>query len=154
MENRIRVAVLVFKDNKILLVKHAHPGTGFTWWVPPGGGLQGNETIFDCAKREVWEETGLSVEIGKIAYIRQFIYKELKQNNIDIYLTTTLSKGTETIKNIEKKGADEHYIKELKYFSKDEIKNVTVYPEILKEQLWEDYKEGFPEIKFIGVETD
>jgi len=154
MENRIRVGVLIFKDGKILLVKHVHPETNFTWWVPPGGGLQGNETIFECAKREVREETGLSVELGKIAYIRQFIYNEFNQNNIDIYIIATTSKGTENLKNIKGKGADEHFIKELKYFSEEEIKSIIVYPEILKNQLWKDYKEGFKEIKFIGVEKD
>lgn len=154
MENRIRVGVLIFKDGKILLVKHVHPETGFTWWVPPGGGLQGNETIFECAKREVWEETGLSIEPDEIAYIRQFIYNEFEQNNIDIYITTHVSKGIETMKNIKGKGADEHFIKELKYFSKEEIKKIVVYPEILKDQLWKDCKKGFKKIKFIGVETD
>ncbi len=45
-------------------------------------------------------------------------------------------------------------IKELKYFSKAELKNINVFPKILKEKIWEEYKKGFPQIKFIGIETD
>ncbi|PIZ52623.1 NUDIX hydrolase, partial [Candidatus Woesearchaeota archaeon CG_4_10_14_0_2_um_filter_33_10] len=71
LENRIRVGVLIFEDNKILLVKHVDPITGFTWWVPPGGGLKETESIFECGKREVKEETNLKVSLDKIVYIRQ-----------------------------------------------------------------------------------
>ena len=45
MKNRIRVAVLLFKNEKILMIKHIDPKTKFEWWVPPGGGLEGKEII-------------------------------------------------------------------------------------------------------------
>ena len=73
MKNRIRVAVLLFKNEKILMIKHIDPKTKFEWWVPPGGGLEGKETVFDCATREVFEESGLNVDVQKLVYIRQFI---------------------------------------------------------------------------------
>jgi len=154
MQNRIRVGVLIFKENKILLVKHVHPETGYTWWVPPGGGIKDKETIFEAAIREVHEETGLKVKLNKIVYLRQFIYNEFKQNNIDIYLISKLSKGTETIENIYGKGNDENFIKELKYFSKSDLKLINVFPSILKDQMWEAKKKRFAKIRFFGVETD
>jgi 8-oxo-dGTP pyrophosphatase MutT (NUDIX family) len=154
MKNRISVGVLIFKNNKILLVKHVHPKTGFAWWVPPGGGVMGTETIFEAAEREVLEETGTKVKLDKIAYVRQFIYKEQEENNINLYVTSSGAEGIETIQNVKGKGLDEHYIKELKYFSKEELQKETVFPEILKGEMWQDYKKGFPCIRFIGVETD
>ena len=58
MNHRIRVATIIINNQKILLVKHVHPETGYAWWVPPGGGLEDKDaSIFDCAKREVFEET-------------------------------------------------------------------------------------------------
>ena len=154
MDSRIRVGVLIFKDDKILLVNHVHPETGFSWWVPPGGGLEGSETVFECGKREVMEETGLNVEFDKMVYLRQFIYNEFDQNNVDIYITTTFSDGEETTDNVEGNGRDQEFIRELKYFSEEEIKDITVYPEILKDKMWEDKKNGFKALKFIGVESD
>lgn len=154
MKSRISVGVLIFKENKILLVKHVHPKTGFAWWVPPGGGIKGTESIFEAAQREVFEETGLSIILDKIAYVRQFIYYDQQENNLIIYLAAKESKGHETIQNIKGKGMDEHYIQKLKYFDLNEIKTETVFPSILKDEMWEDYKKGFPCIKFIGVETD
>ncbi len=154
MDNRIRVAVLIFKDGKILLVKHIHPKTGFAWWVPPGGGLQDRETLFECAQREVREETNLSITPGKVAYLRQFIDDESGRNNLEIFITAASSAGRESIRNVKGKGEDERFIKGVRYFSKEELKDVTVYPEIVKGGMWDDYGKGFPGIAFLGVETD
>ena len=154
LENRIRVGVLIFEDNKILLVKHVDPITGFTWWVPPGGGLKETESIFECGEREVKEETNLKVNLDKIVYIRQFIFHKQKENNIDIYVTSSKHKGKKSIKGIVGKGEDEHYIKQIKFFSKKELKNIKVFPSVIMEEMWEDYKNSFPVIKFLGVEDD
>jgi len=154
MKSRISVGVLIFKEGKILLIKHVHPKTGFTWWVPPGGGVEGTESIFETAQREVSEETGMFVKLDKIVYIRQFIYHAQNENNIIIYLAAKEVKGKETIKNIKGKGMDEHYIKKLHYFDRKELKKETVFPEIIKTEMWNDYKNGFPSIKFMGVESD
>jgi len=154
LKNRIRVGVLIFEDNKILLVKHVDPVTGFTWWVPPGGGLKGTETIFECGEREVKEETNLNVKLDKIAYIRQLIFHQQKANNIEIFMTSLSHKGRISIKGIVGKGEDENYIKQVKFFSKSELKNIKVFPFVIRREMWEDYKKGFPTIKFLGVEDD
>jgi 8-oxo-dGTP diphosphatase len=57
---RVGVGVFVFKDGMVLLGKRkgAH-GAGD--WAPPGGHLEFGESVEDCAKRELSEETGLKV---------------------------------------------------------------------------------------------
>ena len=154
MEPRIRVGVLIFKEEKLLLVKHVNPADGFTWWVPPGGGIESHETIHEAARREVHEETGLDVKPGDPVYMRQFIYEEFGQNNMDIYLTATVLGGSETMEHMYGKGNDEHFIKELGYFSKEDIQGITVFPKALQSRLWDDREEGFPKIVFLGVERD
>ena len=63
----ISAAALILEDRGVLLVRHQEPGR-YDFWLPPGGGLKGDESIFDCAKREALEETGLRVELGRIVY--------------------------------------------------------------------------------------
>jgi 8-oxo-dGTP diphosphatase len=154
MKHKISTGVLIFKNNKILLVKHVDPNTGFTWWVPPGGGIKGEESVFEAAQREVMEETGLNAKIDRIIYIRQLIYKQQEQNVLTVYMLAGSVKGELTITKLNKKDLDSKYIKEVKFFSEAEIKKIKVFPEIFKNQMWKDYKQDFPEIKFLGVSND
>ena len=57
----VGIAVIVIKDNRVLLGKrkNAH---GAGTWAFPGGHLEFNESIEDCAAREVFEETGIRIK--------------------------------------------------------------------------------------------
>ena len=53
------------------MAHHVEPGYDF--WTLPGGSLEGDESVFECVRREMAEETGLSVEPDKIVYIQEFV---------------------------------------------------------------------------------
>lgn len=52
-------AVFVVCDGRVLLLNHRRYGK----WLPPGGHLQPHELPDEAAVREVYEETGLAVEL-------------------------------------------------------------------------------------------
>lgn len=56
----VGVGVLIFKAGRILLGKRRN-SHGENTYAPPGGHLEWFESPFDCAKREVMEETGLTI---------------------------------------------------------------------------------------------
>ncbi len=52
------VGIVVFNDDRVLMVKRANP-PGAGRWSIPGGRIEPNEHEEDAARRELYEETGL-----------------------------------------------------------------------------------------------
>ncbi len=65
MQRTIRYQGAIIRDDHILLIQHRHYATGRSYWLLPGGGLEGAETPEACVQREVREETHLLVEVGQ-----------------------------------------------------------------------------------------
>ena len=87
VEGRERLGVAMeHRINRLLLIKSVLPHTGDICWVPPGGGLEGDESIFDCAVREAFEEAGIYVELDRIVYLRQFIDKGFGVPNFEVFV--------------------------------------------------------------------
>jgi 8-oxo-dGTP diphosphatase len=58
-----RSSVAIIKDDHILMVRQLYKGEEI--WTFPGGSIEAYETPVQAAIREVYEETGLKVEIIK-----------------------------------------------------------------------------------------
>ncbi len=58
----------MFDRGRVLLVKRgAHPAKGY--WSIPGGKLRGGETLAEAVERELFEETGLRVQVGALVEV-------------------------------------------------------------------------------------
>jgi ADP-ribose pyrophosphatase YjhB (NUDIX family) len=65
LQLKIGAAVLIEQENKLLLLQRAHePWVGS--WMIPAGYVEADEDPKDAAKREVYEETSLDVELGDL----------------------------------------------------------------------------------------
>lgn len=60
---RIRVAALLLMDGKVVLVRHQKGHD--TYHLLPGGGVERGETLSHALIREVLEETGLDITVGR-----------------------------------------------------------------------------------------
>ncbi|GLQ31792.1 NUDIX hydrolase [Litoribrevibacter albus] len=65
------VATIIEKDGKFLLVKEI--SNGIEVYNQPAGHIEADESVFDAAVRETYEETGYQVSID--SFVGSYIYK-------------------------------------------------------------------------------
>jgi 8-oxo-dGTP pyrophosphatase MutT (NUDIX family) len=66
MVRDIRYQAAVIHNRQILLIQHREHATGRSYWLLPGGGREGTETPEQCLRREVREETHLTITIARM----------------------------------------------------------------------------------------
>ena len=99
---KVGVGVIIIKDNKVLLGKRkgAHgPGT----WCFPGGHLELNEEVEDCAQRETQEETGITVKnVRRATAFTNDIHKSEGRHYITLFVISDYASGEAQVKEPEK----------------------------------------------------
>lgn len=145
MRYGISAAALITQQQRLLLVNHRECGQ-YDFWVPPGGKLQGEESIFDCARRETMEETGLSVVLDRIIYIVE--YAEPGYHFCKFFIRCKKFDGKLTLANREQ---GETFLVNARFFSKADMEGIDVRPPILKDRFWDDLEAGFPETQYLGL---
>jgi 8-oxo-dGTP pyrophosphatase MutT (NUDIX family) len=120
------VTILTFDEqDRVLLVRQRESGT----WGTPGGSIDPFETPADAAVREMWEETGLYVELQRIvgAYGGDQNF-HWKYNNGDEVIYVIIAFEARVIGG-ELKPHDEE-IQELRYFSQSEIEQLETHESV------------------------
>jgi len=67
----LAVRGVVLHENRLLLV-NAWADPASTLWCAPGGGVELGQSLPDNLKREVMEETGLTVDVGPPCLVNEF----------------------------------------------------------------------------------
>ena len=110
---KIIVGGVLRRDNKYLLVQEAQENCRGKWNIPAGH-LDPNETIFEGAKREIFEESGFNVELTGVAYIANRVMSN--DEFIGFVFSTEILSGEIKINPSE--------ILDIKWFTYDEIINM------------------------------
>jgi len=134
----VRVAV-VDESRRVLLVRHHYEAEGRDIWMLPGGTIKEGETSRDAAIREVLEETGLIVQIGRLLWHVEEA-SERGQRFVNFFAAKTIGGKPELGEDPEL--GEEQILDDISFFSREEMAQIEhLYPEYLKDDLWNEIEE-------------
>jgi 8-oxo-dGTP diphosphatase len=137
----IRVGAVVAQDGALLLVRHQKPDRE-PYWVLPGGRLEPDETIPECAERELLEETGLEGRFAGVLYVSEFLTEN--RHTVDVTARVEVSGGEARLgSDPEVEEGSEPTLRELRWVETGELKEIPLLPGWIKETLLKDAPRGW-----------
>ncbi len=135
----VRVVILD-NQNRMLMVKQEHEDRDI--WMVPGGGIEEGENSVDAAVREIKEETGLDIEVGKLIWHVEEV-SERGQRFVNFFMGRII--GGEMALGLDPEfDEDSQVLREVKFMSRQEIEELPVlYPEYLKDEFWRYLNEDY-----------
>lgn len=97
MKPQVGVGVIITSKKKVLLGKRKNTHGEGTWSFP-GGHLEFNEEIEHCARREVEEETGISIENIRYATFTNDIFKQEGKHYVTLFVVCDHRGGEARVK--------------------------------------------------------
>lgn len=86
-ELKVVYALITNSENKVLLVLNSDNNE----WSLPGGKVEPKETLENALKREVFEETGLSCEVGDVVSINEAQSTQYQLHTLFIMFKATIT---------------------------------------------------------------
>ncbi len=93
----IGVAVMVIKDGKVLLGKRKN-SHGDGTWAFPGGHLEFGESIKECARREIFEETGIRIKNLRYGPYTNDIFESEGKHYVTLFILADYESGGPRVK--------------------------------------------------------
>ena len=129
---RIATRALIMQQNRLLLV-NAWPDGKSDLWCAPGGGAEPHSALPDNLAREVFEETGLTVDVGTPVLVNEFHDPDRGFHQVDVYFHCT------TKDQLPKEWSDpENIVTQRRFFDRQEMNQIRYKPDSLPAVAWGD----------------
>jgi ADP-ribose pyrophosphatase YjhB (NUDIX family) len=73
LAHNLAAGIVVLKDDAVLLVKDKYG------WGLPKGSTESGETFSQAAEREAYEETGIKIAVGDVAFVTEYTSEKYGQ---------------------------------------------------------------------------
>ncbi len=90
MSPRLAVRAIILREGKLLMV-NAYPNGQSDLLCAPGGGVEVGSSLPENLKREVYEETGLQIEVGTPCLINEFYDPKSTFHQVDLYFRCSIA---------------------------------------------------------------
>jgi ADP-ribose pyrophosphatase YjhB (NUDIX family) len=130
---RIRVAGILMKEDKILLVRHEKNKNSY--WLLPGGGVEFGETAAEALIREFQEEVGLAIQIKSLVLVHDSIPPDKHRQVLNLYyLVTSL--------NFDLTVTPDAVLRDADFFPLSKLKDMKINPDV-KNEILEGIQSGW-----------
>lgn len=131
MKPRLAVrAVLMHEDRLLLVNAWADPRQDL--WCAPGGGVEVGQSLPDNLKREVMEETGLTIDVGPPCLVNEFHNPADQFHQVEVFFRCTLIDGTLT----DDWQDPEQIVHKRRFFTREEVAKIRLKPSSLPDVAW------------------
>ena len=125
---RLAVRAVIVENDRLLMV-NAWPDGQSDLLCAPGGGVEPHSSLPDNLKREVFEETGLSIEVGKVCLVNEFHDPDRPFHQVDVYFRCSIVAG-----KLDANWQDpENIVTERKWVTRSELAALNFKPDSLPE---------------------
>ncbi len=125
---RLAVRAVIIKDGCLLLVNAWGAGKS-DLMCAPGGGVEPHASLPDNLRREVFEETGLQIEVNDICLVNEFHDPSGAFHQVEVFFRAAVTEG-----QIDPAWTDpESIVTERRWVSKDELDQVRLKPDALRQ---------------------
>jgi len=139
---RVRVAALIRWHDRVLLCRQEKPGKEY--WLLPGGGVEGGETLHDALRRELGEELGLRDDLvfeGPIAVAESIAPAWTPGDRHVVHVVFAADLSDRSLEDVETTDAA---VRGLRLFSLDELQEVVLHPPM--KRFVERWRPGDPSV--------
>jgi len=122
MENKIKIGVLVEKNNKLLLIKELNSSDEKYYWNIIKGTFEHkkDKNFIETAKRECREEAGIFIKVNHLQGIMYLYRKNVTQFNF----LASIQKGVPKIAKADDQKKENKDIIGIKLFTRNELKKI------------------------------
>jgi len=128
---RLAVRAVLMHENRLLLVNAWRDKLHL--WCAPGGGADRHSPLPKNLKREMYEETGLTVDVGRVCLVNEFNDVRRDFHQVDIYFRCALLDGVLDAEWEDPEGV----VSRRRWVTRDEMADLQVKPDSLAHVAWD-----------------
>ncbi len=134
---------LIVDRGRLLLVRGDGDGS---FWTLPGGRADLGEDIKSCVRREVYEETGLTITVGDLYAVSEYYDPVATHHTLQAHFICAIAAGEIQDSWVDHGGS----VEEVRFFTHAEVMELPiVFPDFLRNGEWSN---GPVPVRYMGMD--